>query len=61
METTGWAASESRLDGGGLACSYAAENSGWVDFEPNIVAANVGATVSEEELTGFIWAKTSAG
>jgi len=61
LETTCGGAPEFCLGGAGLARSYAAENSGWVDFEPNIVAANVGATVSEEKLTGFIWAKTSAG
>ena len=33
------------------------ENVGWLNFEPNIVAPNVGATVSEEKLTGFIWAE----
>jgi hypothetical protein len=33
------------------------ENIGWVNFEPNIPAPNVGATVSEEKLTGFIWAE----
>jgi len=33
------------------------ENVGWVNFEPNIAAPNVGATVSEEKLTGFIWAE----
>jgi hypothetical protein len=30
---------------------------GWVNFEPNVAAPNVGATVSEEKLTGFIWAE----
>jgi len=33
------------------------ENVGWVNFEPNIAAPNVGATVSDEKLTGFIWAE----
>jgi hypothetical protein len=33
------------------------ENVGWLNFEPNIPAPNVGATVSEEKLTGFIWAE----
>ena len=33
------------------------ENIGWLNFEPNISEANVGATVSSEELTGFIWAE----
>ncbi|MHC4337442.1 MAG: hypothetical protein ACYSTG_05760 [Planctomycetota bacterium] len=33
------------------------ENVGWVNFEPNVAGPNVGATVSEEKLTGFIWAE----
>ena len=33
------------------------ENVGWVNFEPNVAAPNVGATVSDEKLTGFIWAE----
>ena len=33
------------------------ENIGWVNFEPNIAGPNVGATVSDEKLTGFIWAE----
>ena len=33
------------------------ENVGWLNFEPNIPGPNVGATVSDPELTGFIWAE----
>ena len=33
------------------------ENVGWINFEPNITEPNVGATVSNEKLTGFIWAE----
>ena len=33
------------------------ENVGWVNFEPSIAAPNVGATVSDEKLTGFVWAE----
>jgi len=33
------------------------ENIGWVNFDPNIAEPNVGATVSDEKLTGFIWAE----
>jgi hypothetical protein len=35
------------------------ENIGWVNFEPNIVDPNnnIGATASDEKLTGFIWAE----
>jgi len=33
------------------------ENVGWMNFEPNRPEPNVGATVSEEKLTGFIWAE----
>jgi hypothetical protein len=33
------------------------ENVGWMNFEPNIVGPNVGATVSDSNLTGFIWAE----
>jgi hypothetical protein len=33
------------------------ENVGWLNFEPNVADPNVGATVSSEKLTGFIWAE----
>ena len=33
------------------------ENTGWVNFEPNISEPNVGAMVSTEKLTGFIWSE----
>ena len=33
------------------------ENVGWVNFEPNLPDPNVGATVTSEKLTGFIWAE----
>jgi hypothetical protein len=33
------------------------ENIGWVNFEPNIAGPNIGATVSSNKLTGFIWAE----
>ena len=33
------------------------ENIGWLNFEPDIVDPNVGATVTSEKLTGFIWAE----
>ncbi len=33
------------------------ENVGWLNFEPNIPGPNVGATVSDSNLTGFIWAE----
>jgi hypothetical protein len=33
------------------------ENVGWVNFEPNVAGPNVGATVSSNKLTGFIWAE----
>ncbi len=33
------------------------ENVGWLNFEPNVVDPNVGATVTSEKLTGFIWAE----
>jgi hypothetical protein len=33
------------------------ENVGWLNFEPNITGPNVGATVTDEKLTGFIWAE----
>lgn len=33
------------------------QNVGWLNFEPNVAEPNVGATVSEEKLTGFIWAE----
>jgi hypothetical protein len=40
------------------ASQYAyAENVGWVNFEPNRPEPNVGATVSDTSLTGFIWAE----
>ncbi|MHC4618139.1 MAG: dockerin type I domain-containing protein [Planctomycetota bacterium] len=33
------------------------ENVGWVNFEPAVPAFNVGATVSDDKVTGFIWAE----
>jgi len=33
------------------------ENVGWLNFEPNIPDPNVGAAVSDSNLTGFIWAE----
>ena len=33
------------------------ENVGWLNFEPNLPDPNVGATVSDTQLTGFIWAE----
>lgn len=33
------------------------ENVGWLNFEPNVPDPNVGATVTSEKLTGFIWAE----
>jgi len=33
------------------------ENVGWLNFEPNVAGPNVGATVTSEKLTGFIWAE----
>jgi hypothetical protein len=33
------------------------ENVGWFNFEPNLPDANVGATVTDANLTGFIWAE----
>ena len=33
------------------------ENVGWINFEPNVTEPNVGATVSSDKLTGFIWAE----
>ncbi|MHC4499468.1 MAG: lamin tail domain-containing protein [Planctomycetota bacterium] len=33
------------------------ENVGWLNFEPNVAGPNVGATVSKEKLTGFVWAE----
>ena len=33
------------------------ENVGWLNFEPNVTGPNVGATVSDSNLTGFIWAE----
>jgi hypothetical protein len=33
------------------------ENVGWLNFEPNVAGPNVGATVSDSNLTGFIWAE----
>jgi hypothetical protein len=34
-----------------------AENIGWVNFEPNRPEPNVGATVGDNDLTGFIWSE----
>ncbi len=33
------------------------ENVGWLNFEPNRPEPNVGATISNDKLTGFIWAE----
>jgi hypothetical protein len=33
------------------------ENVGWINFEPNVAGPNVGATVSDQNVTGFIWAE----
>jgi len=33
------------------------ENVGWLNFEPNVPEPNVGATVSDSNLTGFIWSE----
>jgi hypothetical protein len=33
------------------------ENIGWVNFEPNRPEANVGATVTDHDVTGFIWSE----
>ena len=33
------------------------ENVGWINFEPNVAGPNVGATASDDKLTGFIWAE----
>jgi len=33
------------------------ENIGWINFEPNVPEPNVGAMVSGDKLTGFIWAE----
>ncbi len=33
------------------------ENIGWVNFEPNVAGPNVGAKVTTQKLTGFIWAE----
>jgi len=33
------------------------ENIGWLNFEPNRPEPNVGATVSDVNITGFIWAE----
>jgi len=33
------------------------ENFGWVNFEPNRPEPNVGATVSDSNVTGFVWAE----
>jgi hypothetical protein len=33
------------------------ENVGWFNFEPNRPEPNVGATVSDHNVTGFIWAE----
>ncbi|MHC4618135.1 MAG: dockerin type I domain-containing protein [Planctomycetota bacterium] len=33
------------------------ENVGWLNFEPNLAGPNVGATVTDYNLTGFIWAE----
>jgi hypothetical protein len=55
----------------GLRCAYAenidpcddgsqyawGENIGWVNFEPNRPEPNVGATVDDNDLTGFIWSE----
>lgn len=33
------------------------ENVGWVNFETNVAGPNVGATVSDSNITGFVWAE----
>jgi len=33
------------------------ENVGWFNFEPNIAKLNIGATVTDNKVTGFIWAE----
>ncbi len=33
------------------------ENTGWLNFEPNISEPNVGAMVTSEKLMGFVWAE----
>ena len=33
------------------------ENIGWINFEPNVSGPNVGAMVTAESITGFIWAE----
>ena len=33
------------------------ENIGWLNFEPNLAEPNVGATVSDDKVNGFIWAE----
>lgn len=33
------------------------ENVGWLNFEPNLADPNAGATVSDTQVTGFIWAE----
>jgi len=33
------------------------ENVGWLNFEPNLPDPNVGASVSQTKVTGFIWAE----
>jgi hypothetical protein len=33
------------------------ENVGWVNFEPNVAGPNVGATVTDSNVTGFVWAE----
>jgi len=38
----------------GSQCAYG-ENTGWINFEPNVGGPNVGATVTDCNLTGFIW------
>jgi len=33
------------------------ENVGWINFEPNRPEPNVGATVTDDKVTGFVWAE----
>jgi hypothetical protein len=33
------------------------ENVGWVNFEPNVAGPNVGAMVTDSNVTGFVWAE----
>jgi len=33
------------------------ENVGWLNFEPDMLTANAGATVSDEKLAGYVWAE----